>query len=311
MKSRAFLAGALLLVAACSGENAGQIGQPATGPEPQPTSAPEGEASGVPSNEVTLNVAVDGTGTVKSEPAGIACPGKCSASFPKDAAVTLVVEAAEGWKLDAFTGSCTGASCELTMGDDRTVKAKLSLLDPRWDPAVGSADCAAAWGKAGDKLSPCDKTPDDYVVVHKSKRNTALCKSGKLVRNFRSGLGFAPDGSKEKEGDGKTPEGVFYVPRLIPESTHHRAFLLSYPSRDDATRGFASGMISSSQKNAIIAAHDACKEPPQYTSLGGLLEVLGGGGEDDWTAGSIALEDADIDEMWKVIEVGDTIVVLP
>jgi hypothetical protein len=311
MKIRAFLTGSLLLSIACSGENAGEIGRPNPLSEAQATSAPEGEVADVPSDELTLNVAVDGTGVVRSEPAGIACPGKCSAMFAREAAVTLTVEAAEGWELDTFTGSCTGASCALTMGDDRTVKAKLSLLDPRWDPAVGSADCASAWGKGGEKLSPCDKTPDDYVVVHKSKRNTALCKSGKLVRNFRSGLGFAPAGSKEKEGDGKTPEGVFFVPRLIPDSTHHRAFLLSYPSRDDATRGFTAGLVSSYERSQIVSAHEACKEPPQYTSLGGLLEILGGGSEDDWTAGSVALGDADIDEMWKVIGIGDTVVVLP
>ena len=311
MKKRAFLAAALLVLVACSGENAGQISQSTPAPDPLPTSAPEGEASPVPSDSVTLNVAVDGTGTVRSEPAGIACPGKCSAPFPRDAAVKLVAEAAEGWKLDAFTGSCTGSACALTMGDDRTVKAKLSLLDPRWDPAVGTADCAAAWGKNGDKLSACDKTPDDYVVIHKSKRNTALCKSGKVVRNFRSGLGFTPAGSKEKEGDGKTPEGVFYVPRLIPDSTHHRAFLLSYPSRDDATRGLAAGLVSSYERDQIVSAHDTCKEPPQYTSLGGLLEILGGGGEDDWTAGSIALEDGDVDQIWAALSVGDTVVILP
>ena len=311
MKNRAFLAGSLLLVIACSGENAGQIGQPTTSPDPQTTSAPEGDVAPVQSDGVTLNVAVDGTGKVTSQPAGIACPGKCSAKFEKDAAVTLTVEAGEGWKLDAFSGSCTGATCALTMGDDRTVKAKLSLLDPRWDPSVGAADCAAAWGKSGDKLSACDKTPDDYVVVNKSKRNTALCKSGKVVRNARSGLGFTPAGKKEKEGDGKTPEGVFYIPRLIPDSTHHRAFLLSYPSRDDATRGLSAGLVSSYERDQIVAAHDACKEPPQYTSLGGLLEILGGGGEDDWTAGSVAIEDGEIDEMWKVLQVGDTVVVLP
>lgn len=311
MKHRAFLAASIALVVACSGENAGQIGQPASSSEPQPTSAPEGEVTDVPEDEVALDVDIDGTGVVKSEPAGISCPGKCSARFPRDAVVSLAVETAEGWKLDAFTGSCTGATCELTMSDDRTVKAKLSLLDARWDPAVGAPDCAAAWGKSGENLSSCDKTPDDYVVVHKSKRNTALCKSGTVVRNFRTGLGFAPVGAKQKEGDGKTPEGVFYVPRLIPESSHHKAFLLSYPSRDDATRGLTAGVITSSQRNAIITAHDMCKEPPQYTALGGLLEILGGGGEDDWTAGSIAVEDADIDEMWKAIEVGDTIVVLP
>lgn len=311
MKYRAFLAGTIALVVACSGEHAGPIAGPSPAVEPQPPSAPEGEVTDVPDDEVTLNVVVDGTGILASEPPGITCPGQCSATFPKGVVVSLTVEAGEGWRLDAFSGSCAGSTCELTMGDDRTVKAKLSLLDPRWDPAVGSADCAAAWGKEGEKLSPCDKTPDDYVVVRKSKRNTALCKSGRVVRNFRSGLGFAPAGAKQKEGDGKTPEGVFYVPRLVPESSHHKAFLLSYPTRDDAARGLSSGLITASQRSSIVAAHDNCKEPPQYTPLGGLLEILGGGGEDDWTAGSVALENADIDEMWKVIGVGDTIVVLP
>lgn len=299
-----------IVVAACSGENNAKIAPPqaiATDPSP---SSPEGEVTDAPAEDLTLNVEVAGVGVVRSEPAGITCPGKCSARFPKDAAVTLTVEAAEGWKLDELTG-CTGATCVVTLSDDRTVSAHLSLLDPRWDPSVGNADCNAAWGKGGDKLSPCDKTPDDYLVVHKSKRNTALCKSGKLVRNFRAGLGFSPSGAKEKEGDGKTPEGVFFVPRLMPSSEYHRAFLISYPSRDDATRGLAAGLISASERNAIISAHDACKEPPQYTSLGGLIEINGGGSNDDWTAGAIAVEDADIDEMWKAIEVGDTVVVLP
>ena len=75
--------------------------------------------------------------------------------------------------------------------------------------------------------------------------------------------------------------------------------------------GLASAMITSTQRNAIVSAHDACKEPPQYTPLGGLLQILGGGGDDDWTAGSIAVADADMDEMWKAIGVGDTIVVVP
>jgi hypothetical protein len=311
MKIGAFLAGCLALVAACSGENNAKIAEPAPPPAEPPSSAPEGEVTDAPAEELTLNVEVDGVGVVRSEPAGIECPGKCSARFAKDAAVTLKVEAAEGWKLDAFSGSCTGMTCDLELRDDRTVKAKLSLLDKRWDPSVGKADCSAAWGKGGDKLSSCDKTKDDYVVVHKSKRNVALCKSGSLVRNFRSGLGFTPAGAKEKEGDGRTPEGVFYIPRLISSSQYHRALLLSYPTRDDATRGFASGLVGASDRNAIISAQDTCKEPPMDTPLGGLLELNGGGSDDDWTAGSIALEDADIDEIWKAIEVGDTVVVLP
>lgn len=179
---------------------------------------------------------------------------------------------------------------------------------PPWDSSVGAAACADAWG-AG--LSPCDVTPDDYVVVSKGARNLALCEDGSLVQNWNIGLGFTPIGDKGQEGDGRTPEGTFYVPRLVPNSQFYKAFLLSYPDPADAAAGYAAGLISLSQKNAIDAAHDNCTEPPQQTPLGGLIEIHGGGGGEDWTFGCIAIDDSGIDTLWSVIGVGETIIVTP
>jgi hypothetical protein len=181
----------------------------------------------------------------------------------------------------------------------------------RWDPSVGTADCAAAWGTAGEKLSACDKTKKDYVVVHKSKRNVALCSQGKLVKNYESGLGFAPTGTKMKQGDGKTPEGVFYVARLLPDSDYYKAFLFSYPTKADADRGLKDNLITQAERNQIYAAHDACQEPPQDTGLGGAIEIHGKGGGKDWTLGCVAMDDANVDALWAVIARGDTIVVVP
>jgi hypothetical protein len=261
---------------------------------------------------VLLTVTVEGTGQVVSQPAGISCPGQCSAHFMPGANVTLSSTPAEGWKLDAWKGACSGAgSCALTLAKDTSVTSKLALLDARWDPSVGIADCAAAWGVAGEKLSPCDTVKDDYVVVHKSTRNVALCNAGKLVQNMRSGLGTTPSGAKVQLGDGKTPEGVFFVPRLIPDSTFYKAFLISYPSLADATRGLSSGLISSAQRQQIQSAHAACVEPPQDTPLGGNIELQGNGGDRDWTSGNVALDDPNVDTLWAHIGVGDSIVVVP
>lgn len=294
---------ALFVLAACGGEDGSGIG-PVVEQVEGPTSpaGPEGAATG---EEAALTVAIDGAGFVSSDPPGIACPGTCTARFPKGTMVSLVPSPAEGWRLE----SCT--TCALALEEDRVARVQLALLDPRWDPSVGAADCADAWGAAGEGLSTCDETKDDYVVVHKSKRNIALCTAGALVKNFRTGLGFAPVGPKQKEGDGKTPEGVFYIPRRVPESDFHRALLLSYPSREDALRGAAAGLVTTSQKDQILAAHDACKEPPQSTPLGGLIEIYGEGSDDDWTSGCMALDNEDMDALWKRLGVGDTIVVLP
>lgn len=219
---------------------------------------------------------------------------------------------AEGWRLDSWGGACSGSgTCSVVVTADTSVTTALALLDARWDPAVGAPDCAAAWGAGGEKLSPCDTVKDDYVVVHKGKRNAALCNSGKLVKNLRSGLGSKPSGAKQKEGDGKTPEGVFFVPRLIPNSSFYKALGLSYPSIDDAARGVTSGLITASQRSQIESAHAACVEPPQNTALGGDLEVHGNGGDKDWTAGDIALDDPSMDLLWSSVGVGDSIVIVP
>jgi hypothetical protein len=288
---------------------------PASDAPPAPTTpapAAGGDMTAPVAGSALLTVTVVGTGQVVSQPAGIACPGQCTARFPTGANVTLTSTPAEGWKLDAWKGACTGAgSCALTLAADTSVTGKLALLDARWDPSVGIADCAAAWGVAGEKLSPCDTVKDDYVVVHKSTRNVALCNAGKLVQNMRSGLGTAPSGAKLQLGDGKTPEGVFFVPRLIPDSTFYKAFLISYPSLADATRGLSSGLISNGQRQQIQSAHAACVEPPQDTPLGGNIELQGNGGDRDWTAGNVALDDPNVDMLWAHIGVGDSIVVLP
>lgn len=302
---------ALMLVACGADDAPAPPGAPATQAE-----SPAGESPGA-TNEgtgnITLTVAVDGAGKVQSQPAGIDCPGTCTATFAPGTQVKLVQSAGEGWAFKSWSGACSGQaiSCAFTVDADVKVGAKLSLLDPRWDPSVGDVDCAAAWGTAGEKLHPCDKTKDDYVVIHKSKRNTALCKSGSLIKNFRSGLGFAPAGTKVQQSDGKTPEGVFYIPRLVPDSSYYKAFLLSYPTKEDATRGFTDGLIDATERDQILTANDTCKEPLQGTDLGGLVEIHGNGSDQDWTHGCIALEDDDVDVLWVALGVGDTIVVLP
>jgi hypothetical protein len=312
---------AVFLFSACGGEPGTNITTPegSSGGSNAPPTTSE-EAAPPDGSPVTLDVTVDGVGTVRSEPPGIDCAnqapaGHCSATFEPTTKVTLTMTAGEGWKHAGWSGGgCSGSAstCSLNVDQANTkVTTSLKLIDPRWDPSVGANDCSDAWGTAGEKLSPCDTTPDDYVVVHKSKRNVALCKNGALVKNFRSGLGFAPAGTKEKQGDGKTPEGVFYVPRLVPNSSYYKAFLLSYPTPEDAKRGAATGMITSAQRAQIEGAHTACTEPSQSTKLGGELEVHGSGSSEDWTHGCVALDNTGIDLLWSTIGVHDTIVVLP
>ena len=88
---------------------------------------------------------------------------------------------------------------------------------------------------------------------------------------------------------------------------------MSYPNEEDSARGLAAGLITSSQKSSIDSAISSCQRPPQNTQLGSLIEVHGNNqpGGPDWTWGCAALTDAQMDQLWNILGLGDTIVVKP
>ena len=178
---------------------------------------------------------------------------------------------------------------------------------PRYRADEMATDCIKSWEEG---LSRCDTTPDTYVVIRKSARALAWCESGKLMKVFETGLGFAPSGDKKREGDGQTPLGTFYIPRRIPSSQFYRAFN-QLPDIDDANDALKRGSISAWQHRSIVQAQKECREPPQTTSLGGLIEVHGDGGSSDWTLGCIAVDNTAIDQLWRTLDVGDSVIILP
>lgn len=149
------------------------------------------------------------------------------------------------------------------------------------------------------------------IVIRKKQRSLEVYDGGKLVKAYVMVLGFAPAGDKEVEGDGKTPEGEFYVFTKNPQSRFHLSLGLSYPSKDDAKRGFANGLITKAERDGILAAIDQKKMPPQKTALGGEIYIHGGGVARDWTWGCVALRNEEIEELFKTIPVGTKVTILP
>jgi len=162
--------------------------------------------------------------------------------------------------------------------------------------------------KFGDELP---EMTSPRIVIEKVKRQLTVFDDEKLIKTFRISLGFSPTGDKEREGDGRTPEGKFYVYTKNPKSKFYLSLGISYPGVDDAERGLRDGMISKEEHDAIIGAVRQKKMPPQDTALGGLIYLHGGGAGKDWTYGCAALADEDIRQLFNEIPIGTPVTILP
>ena len=65
---------------------------------------------------------------------------------------------------------------------------------------------------------PLPELREPSIVIRKKDRVLELFDAGRLIKSYTIVLGFAPDGDKEIEGDGKTPEGEFYLFTKNPAS---------------------------------------------------------------------------------------------
>lgn len=161
------------------------------------------------------------------------------------------------------------------------------------------------------KDEPLPKLENPRIVVKKKERKLEVFDGEKLIKTYRIGLGFAPEGDKEKEGDGKTPEGEFYVFTKNANSKFYLSLGISYPSIDDARRGLKQNLISKAEHDAIVKAINNQQTPLQDTKLGGEIYIHGHGSETDWTLGCVALANDDMKELFNAVPVKINVRIIP
>jgi murein L,D-transpeptidase YafK len=132
-----------------------------------------------------------------------------------------------------------------------------------------------------------------------------------MVRTYKVGLGLNPVPDKIRQGDRATPEGDFYVFTKIDKSVFYLSLGISYPNVEDAERGLRDGLISLTQRDAIVKAIKRRATPPQSTRLGGDIYIHGNGASSDWTWGCVALENEDIRELFEAVVVGTSVTIKP
>lgn len=136
----------------------------------------------------------------------------------------------------------------------------------------------------------------DRVLIEKAERRLTLWRGGEVIASYRIALGFAPDGDKEREGDGRTPEGRYRVDRRNDRSQFYLSLGIDYPRADQRAAARAEGR----NPGGDIFIHG---QPHRQKGVPALPY--------DWTAGCAAVSNSEIEEIWQRVAVGTLVEIVP
>jgi murein L,D-transpeptidase YafK len=150
----------------------------------------------------------------------------------------------------------------------------------------------SSWGTEKQKIVA------DHIVIIKSARTMTLMDHDKVLKTYRVALGSSPVGAKQKQGDGKTPEGDYVIDSKNTHSQYYLSLHISYPNAQDRNRARKLGV----NPGGDIMIHGL---PPAYAYLGSKHTQW------DWTWGCIAVTDEEIEEIWNLVPVGTRVEIRP
>lgn len=139
-------------------------------------------------------------------------------------------------------------------------------------------------------------SPVERILIEKAARRMTVWQRDGAPRRFDIALGFAPSGDKSRQGDGRTPEGVFRIDRLNRQSAYHLSLGLDYPQKRHREAARRQGV----DPGGDIMIHGQ----PNQIAKG--YKVKG-----DWTAGCIALTNAEIEEVFAHAAIGTEVEIRP
>lgn len=182
-------------------------------------------------------------------------------------------------------------------------------------PAVPAARSDGEWLKPApvdSKNLPLGPLVSPSILVEKGALRLTVFDGDAGVKSYRIATGTV-QGDKNCEGDRKTPEGDFYIciRKTAGQTPYTRSLGLSYPNLEDAQRGRRDGLITKAQHYSIAQAIKNRRKPPWQTKLGGAIMIHGKREGRTGTLGCVALDDADIIELYNRLPLNTPVRIIP
>ncbi|MEM1233453.1 MAG: L,D-transpeptidase family protein [Pseudomonadota bacterium] len=151
---------------------------------------------------------------------------------------------------------------------------------------------AVLLGGCASKFRTYDGPEVTFLLAYKEDRKLLLMHENQVLKRYDFDLGFAPTGDKVIEGDGRTPEGLYFIDRKNPNSMFYLSIGISYPNAADRAQARAMGK----SPGGDIFIHGT---PKKFQ------------GDDDWTWGCLAVTDREMEEIFSMVNVGTPIMIYP
>jgi len=132
------------------------------------------------------------------------------------------------------------------------------------------------------------------VVVQKSTRDMYLMHNDEILKHYKVDLGQSPTGDKREQGDGKTPEGRYFINRRNPNSEFHLSLGINYPNAQDMVRARKSG-----------------KNPGGDIFIHGGPKLWRDRNKVDWTWGCISLTNKEMQDVYAMVGIGTPVDIFP
>ncbi len=157
------------------------------------------------------------------------------------------------------------------------------------------------------------------IVITRKNYTLGIYQDSVLIKNYRVSFGRSVHHPKSRAFDKATPVGTYKICKIDTAHKYHKFFQINYPNLDDAANALRKGWISQKEYNDIKFQYyyEGCTRFNNL--LGGNIGIHGIGELNyifknlpfvyNWTNGSVAMSNEDIDEIYSVIREGTEVVI--
>jgi murein L,D-transpeptidase YafK len=158
---------------------------------------------------------------------------------------------------------------------------------------------------ASNEFLPWAEEQSHLIIVDKTARKLVLYRNGAPVKTYTVVLG-RNSGRKTVEGDRRTPSGVYRITTKRAHPKYDRFLGINYPNDGDIEQYHAAR--SGSLTRAVLGQSSV-------RGLGGMIGIHGSDKEElnrvgiNWTFGCVSLANRDVEELYKEVETGSTVLI--